>query len=314
MKYYKVTTWDMRGPHNGKFHYDPPKEDGSPGAWTPVENPANYCEKGYHVTLAFGLIHWYAKDRTNRIFEVECQWPNGIAPDPMKGDNGKAVASSIRLVKEVYLDDALRRDIPEFDGLVEQELRARIAKTDDPELSALLVRREQLRKEMMEVDEKCAEINKSRQAETSNLRTECRIKIIDDLEKSIDKVPPQQIAVELLGAWIIMNRIKMSMMSHERDHEPWTVSINASQFESLREKIQVSGDSPEAALDRLAGCLSGKTVFHMTIQNPDRSPFAMKVPLLVTRRQATPDLLKKTTHKPTGPKPAKKAAKKGKKQ
>lgn len=314
MKYYKVTTWDMRGPHNGKFRYDPPKEDGSPGAWTPVENPANYCENGYHITTVFGLLYWYAKDRTNRIFEAECQWPNGIAPDPMKGDRGKAVATSIRLLKEVYLDDLLREVIPEYDKMVEHELRDRISKTDDPELGALLSRRGQLNNEIKEIDEKCAAINKNRQAETDKLRMECRIKVAEDLEKRVSAVSPQQIAIELLGSWITTNRIKMSMLSHERDHQPWTVSINACLSESLREKIQVGGDSPEDALDQLAETLSGKTIYHMTIQNPDRSPFAMKVPLLVTRRRASPDILKRITPKRPKSKPAKKAAKKGKKR
>ena len=97
MKLYKVMSPEGFAQNKGVFDYNPyfPKEDGSPGDWTPRIENLIFCYAGYHVTPYPNM--WINSDQ-DLIFEVEV---DGLQIHNNIGTIDKYVCKSIRLLKQI---------------------------------------------------------------------------------------------------------------------------------------------------------------------------------------------------------------------
>ena len=298
MRFYKVTTMDLRGPHNGNFRYSAPKPDGTPGDWTPNEK-VSYCSNGYHVTTAYGVLYWYGKDKGNRIFEAECKWPNDTQPDPFEKDHGKMVACSIRLLKEVFLNEDTHQMINGYDQMVKKLIEQKVDVPAPPEqlklrkdIEDVLTQEAKLREELHRLQNEDVKFNQSRAEEKQKIKGECRLEVLAELENAISKVAPQPVPVaDLLSVWVISNSIKLNLTSTDNRNrsDPWSVTINASTYTGggqIGDRISARGRDPDGALRNLALKISGQTLYHAILRNPDGTPFEMNVPTLLLDKDA----------------------------
>lgn len=292
MKFYKVLTWDLKSPFSSNpLLHDAPKDDGTPGEWTPFIQMTRMCNDGYHVTTAKGLGYWHGNVPAARIFECECRWPNGVEPGLsaiIEDDryHGKLVSCSIRLLREVFLPKEVKAEIDGFDNLVGRIL----GKMEDPELPpnlrVLVSEKDQIEVRLHYIEGEIATFNKGREMRLAELRQVAVVRAIDELQERIANAVGDPPGVHLLTPWLSKHKVRMSITMQRRDvnhpnETAWKAEIGCSQQQYGKTKIFKTAADPKAAIDALCRQISGAMVYHCDMLSEQGEPFQLQVPILV---------------------------------